>query len=99
MLEEGGIYATRVSWGRWAFVRLLQLTESVVHLRFYNRKFWRRPSFARFDREDWTLGHCPVSRESVSQWNLIYLGNLAVDEEELTGYRIWAEDEGAGVFP
>jgi hypothetical protein len=98
MLEEGDICATRVSWGRWAFVRVLKLTESVAHLRFYDRKFWRRPSFAKFDREDWTLGLLPISRESVSQWSLICLGNLKVDEEELTGYRIWAEDKDAGVF-
>jgi hypothetical protein len=98
MLQEGGIYTTRVSWGRWTFVRVLKLTEGVAHLRLYNRKSWRKPSFARFDRDDWLLGHLPISLESVARWEMTYIGSLKVDEGELEGYRIWDDDESADAF-
>jgi hypothetical protein len=98
MLEEGGIYATRASWGRWTFVRVLRITEGVVHLRFYNRKSWRTPSMAAFARDDWSFGHVPMSADSVTRWKLAYVGNVKVDEEELTGFRIWMQDGGAGAF-
>lgn len=98
LLEEGGIYITRASWRRWLFFRVLKLTDELVHLRFYNRKFWRRPTLRQLDRDDWSLGHMPITRLSVEQWNFECVGTLLVQEDELQGYRIWEETKDAGVF-
>jgi hypothetical protein len=97
-LEEGGIYATRASWFRWQLLRVLRLTEGAVHVRTYKRRFWRRPTLAAFDADDWSVGHMPIAAESAERWELVYLGTRTVEERELEGFRIWEEHEEAGVF-
>lgn len=98
MLIEGGVYATRASRFRWQFLRVLKLTEGAVHVRTYKRRFWRTSTPRAFNRDDWSGRHMPIATESGSQWDVVYLGTLPVEEEELEGFRIWDEDEEAGVF-
>ncbi|HEX7706456.1 MAG TPA: hypothetical protein VF701_08370 [Thermoanaerobaculia bacterium] len=98
LLIEGGVYATRASRFRWQLLRVLKLTEGAVHVRTYKRRFWRVPTIRAFEPEDWTIGHLPIAAESASQWAVVYLGTLPVEEVELEGFRIWEEDEEAGAF-
>jgi hypothetical protein len=97
-LEEGGIYATRVSRFRWQLLRVLRLTEGTVHVRTYKRRFWRRPTLEAFDPDDWSVGHMPIAAESAERWELVFLGTRTVEDRELEGFRIWEEHEEAGVF-
>ena len=98
MLVEGGIYASRASRFRWQFLRVLKITDGVVHVRTYKRRFWRQPKLTAFDPEDWSFGHMPIAADSASHWKVVHLGTLPVAETELEGFRIWEEDEDSGAF-
>ena len=39
-----------------------------------------------------------MDEKELNTWGLIFVGNLPVEEDELEGYRIWAEDEDSGTF-
>lgn len=105
-LVEGGVYANRYDWLRWSYLKILKLDEDVAHVRFYKLKSWLRPlsparSIARLgvsaaDR-DFALGHVPLSRHLMEDWETRLLVVEEVEAEELEGYEMWKEADG-GVF-
>jgi hypothetical protein len=99
MIVEGGVYAQRMGWFRWTVLKILKIEDDVIHLRICGNRFWRRPSGAMLTDLDWGIGHMPVGRSTVEGWQLVHVATQAVSDEELAGYRIWASDEGAGVWP
>ena len=97
-LVEGGIYAQKQRFLRWAIFKVLKLDADVAHLRLYKNVFWRRPTAAIPDL-DWSLGHVPISRANVESWPVYLLAQIPATPEELQGYQIWRDDAGAGYFP
>ena len=98
MFSDGDIYTFKATKYRWRFVRILINTEEAVHIRQYNRLYWRQPNIESFRKNNWSIGHLPMDEKELNTWGLIFVGNLPVEEDELEGYRIWAEDEDSGTF-
>jgi hypothetical protein len=47
---------------------------------------------------DWSVGQMPFARSTVERWCLEHIVTQPVSDDELEGYRIWASEEGAGVW-
>jgi hypothetical protein len=98
MLVEGGLYAQRTGWLGWTMLKILKIEDNVVHIRAYGNRFWRRPSVAALTKLDWSVGHMPFARSAVEKWRLEHITTQPVSDDELEGYRIWASEDGAGVW-
>ncbi len=98
MLVEGGLYAQRIGWFRWTVLKILKIEPNVIHLRAYSNRFWCRPLGVKLPHLEWSIGHMPFARSTVELWRLEHIATQTVSDEELEGYRIWANEEGAGVW-
>ncbi len=98
ILVEGGLYAHRTGQFCWEMFKILKIENNVIHIRTYGNRFWRRPSVAALSKLDWSVGHMPFERSAVEKWRLEYITTQAVSYDELEGYRIWASEDGAGVW-
>ena len=98
MLVEGGLYAQRTGWFRWTMLKILKIEDDVIHVRTYGNRFWRRPSIAALVNLDWSIGHMPFAKSAVENWHLDHITTQSVSDDELEGYRIWANEEDAGVW-
>jgi len=98
MYKEGNIYTYKATNIRWQFIRILKNADDIIHIRLYSRLYWRKPNIKSFNKNNWEIGHLPLDLESLDSWGLTLVGNIPVEENELEGYRIWKEDEDAGVF-
>lgn len=100
--EVGGIYSV---WkqGAYGAVKLLHLDEGGLHIRLYGNAWPGRP--AEIDVAALTLdsggdlaiqavGHMPVVKSSFLAMGPRKLSSAPVTEDELEGYRMWADAKG-----
>ena len=88
-------------------MKVLVVDDEAVHIRVYKERFEHRPSAVDPDRltlgsiddtDGFGVGHLPLAREEFMRWEPELLGTAEVDDEELEGYRMWADEADAGVF-
>jgi hypothetical protein len=48
----------------------------------------------RRPEEPMGMGHLPISHRSFASWNAVFFQQLRVTDDELDGYRMWAEAKG-----
>ena len=93
--------------GTYRVAKVLAVDEHAVHVRVYKQRFRQPPT--SIEPDDLTLGsiddpdgfgvgHLPLSRDELALWGPSLITTARVDDEELEGYRMWAEDPDAGVF-
>ena len=104
-LAEGGLYYLPEENGTYKVLKVLKLDEGGVHVRLYSNVFASPPTrldeaslyMAGTDRqpnEPIGMGHMPISHRSFTTWNAVYFQPSHVTEDELDGYRMWAEAKG-----
>ncbi|WP_295942492.1 hypothetical protein [uncultured Xanthomonas sp.] len=103
--REGGLYATSRQEGGYVLLKILKLDADGVHVRVYSNVYSVPPKAVdtstlylagdnRHDDEPLGMGHLPISRASFAGWDLHFVQQSSVTEEELEGYRIWQEAQG-----
>jgi hypothetical protein len=104
-LSEGGLYYTKTENGAYSVLKILKLDEQGVHVRLYSNQFPSPPSkvdeatlfMAGVDHkpnETLGMGHAPLSKKSFEGWKATFFQQSTVKEEELEGYKMWAEAKG-----
>ncbi len=87
----------------YSVVKVLAVTEDVVHVRLYKERFAARPksvfanslTLGRIDEPGPAgMGHLPLSRTTFANWRPIKLHSEPVTMEELEGYRMWQVNAG-----
>lgn len=100
----GGLYAARGADGKFRVTKVLVIDEHAVHIRIYAERFDQLPegltsaglSLGSLSGPDgFGIGHAPISRQGFLAEERTLLTVEPVAEEELEGYRIWAEDGDA----
>lgn len=92
-LEElyvGGIYSVSSDDG-FALVKVLAADEEAVHVCLYAQRFPTRPKTTDPATLTVSVGHAPLHIEGLLGWSPQLVARAAVSEEELTGYRYWAQ--------
>lgn len=87
---------------RFRLVKVLAIKQDSIHLYIYAKQFVERPSAGSLD--SWLKvpsgvgeareSHLAVSRKLLSLMRPVFLGNRAVEDIELSGYRQWCLTEG-----
>lgn len=98
--QAGGLYTYRESEGGHKVCKVLAVDDRAVHVRLYTAAFPAAPTsvdLAAAAPLPFFIGHVPVSHRSFGSWGAQLVHMEAVSEEELEGYRHWAE-AGGGVF-
>jgi len=104
-LIEGGLYHLPSDDGTHKVLKVLKLDEGGVHVRLFSNVFPSPPTevdelslyMAGTDRrpeEPMGMGHLPISHRSFASWNAVFFQQLRVTDDELDGYRMWAEAKG-----
>lgn len=104
-LVEGGLYATPGEKGGYSVFKILKLDDRGVHVRLFSNHFSARPKIvdestlylAGMDRksgESLGMGHAPISNRSFADWQVTFVQQSTVKEEELAGYKMWLEANG-----
>ena len=90
----------------YKIVKILAVERRGVHVMLYKDLFPRRPKSvdvksltlgSMLDRDELSIGHLPLSRNTFRSWAPIRIGRGSVTTDELTGYRAW-ESESGGFF-
>jgi len=93
--------------GNYSVAKVLAVDESAVHVRVYKETFPARPTTVDpgslslgsiYDSGGFGVGHLPLAREEFLRWEPELIAQTEVAEDELDGYRMWAEEPDAGVF-
>ena len=93
--------------GTYRVAKVLATDEQAVHVRVYKERFPQRPTAVDLERltlgsiddsDGFGVGHLPLSRDEFALWEPSLITTVGVDEEELEGYRMWADEPDAGVF-
>jgi len=104
-LVEGGIYYTQNENSSYSVLKILKLDDNGVHVRLYSNQFPSPPKhvdesklyMAGVDKkpnETLGMGHAPVSKKSFSGWKATFVQQSTVKDEEMKGYKMWAEAKG-----
>jgi hypothetical protein len=105
---EGELYSTPMENGGYTVLKILKIDDQGVHVRRYSNRFKERPLsvdesslyMAGTDRhpgEMMGMGHAPISKKSFNKWNVEFIQNSQVNEDELEGYYMWRKS-GGGYF-
>ena len=100
-LMEGTLYTVWTS-GAYRVVKLLKVDAGGVHIRLYAGGHAQRPqqvepamlTLSGADEKHRSMGHLPFTRRSFLAMGPRLLTVQPVQEEELEGYRLWAEAQG-----
>jgi hypothetical protein len=98
-IVAGGLYSSRQEDGTFRVVKVLVVDQATVHLRMYAERFIEIPdnlhstslSLGSVLSEAFGIGHYPIARGGFFQNEKRLLAKELVADEELDGYRIWAE--------
>jgi hypothetical protein len=104
-LSEGSLYYFPNENGSYSVLKILKLDDQGVHVRIFSNQFSSPPSkvdesalfMAGVDHkpnETLGMGHTPLSKKSFEGWKTTFFQQSTVKEEELEGYRMWAEAKG-----
>jgi hypothetical protein len=104
-LIAGGLYHLPDENGRFKVLKVLKLDDGGVHVRLFSNVFPSPPArveesslyLAGMDRkpdEPMGMGHLPISHRSFASWNAVFFQQSHVTDDELDGYRMWAEANG-----
>jgi hypothetical protein len=102
---EGGLYSTQNENGSYSVLKILKLDDNGVHVRLYSNQFSAPPKqidesklyMAGVDKkpnETLGMGHAPISKKSFAGWKAVFVQQSTVKDEELEGYKMWAEAKG-----
>ena len=104
-LSEGGLCYFPNDNGSYSVLKILKLDDQGVHVRVYSNQFSSPPS--KIDEstlfmggvdhkpnETLGMGHAPLSKKSFEGWKATFFQQSTVKEEELEGYKMWAEAKG-----
>jgi hypothetical protein len=84
-------------------VKILVLEPEAVHVRIYKQTFLTRPASvdpksltlgAIDDKDGFSIGHLPLSRQTFASWDPVFLSQQSVSDEELEGYKMWKDASG-----
>jgi hypothetical protein len=101
--KAGGLYSVEDGGGRYAIAKVLLVERDGVHVRLYKNKFPTRPAQVDFsslslgtvhDKDGFGMGHIPITHNQFRHWRPVFVGESAVVEEELDGYRMWKDAKG-----
>jgi len=104
-LSEGGLYHVPDDGGTYKVLKVLKVDDGGVHVRLYSNVLNSPPThieestlyMAGMDRrpdEPMGMGHLPISHGSFAGWNAVFVQQSSVTDDELEGYRMWAEAKG-----
>ncbi len=102
---EGGLYYFKDKNGAYVILKILKIDEKGVHVRQYSNQFEKPPKkvdeallymagFNRKPNEALGMGHIPLAKQSFEKWQIVYIQQSTVKDEELEGYKIWQENNG-----
>lgn len=103
---EGGLYASpRENKQGYNIIKILKIDNNGYHIRIYSNIFVNIPpdidvsklymaGMERKEGEDLGMGHLPLSKANFENYQLIFIKKVAVLEDELDGYKMWAEANG-----
>ncbi len=92
--------------GAFAVAKVLVVEPGKVHVRVYKNTFTSRPERITttelslgtiHDPDGFGMGHLPLSAAGFGAWSPKRIQHEPVTDDELDGYRIWAES-GGGVW-
>lgn len=100
--RAGALYSVEDVIGRYAITKVLVVEHDGVHVRRYKNTFKRRPAEIEFatltlgpvrDKDGgFGIGHLPMTRSEFRKWEPCFIGDSAVADEELEGYRAWRQN-------
>ncbi len=88
----------------YKIVKVLAVERRGVHVMLYKDRFPRRPKSVKVesltmgsvhDRDELSIGHLPLSRDTFRGWAPIRIGRGSVSNDELTAYRVWEGERGS----
>lgn len=88
---EGGVYASKSEEGPYRITKILALTDSAVHVRFYNEEFDEIPKTISTADLSSLIGHAPITREGFQKGKHHHIVTEKVSDSELEGYRLYLE--------
>lgn len=103
----GGLYSAPSDKGGFRIAKILVIEQGIVHVRIYKNRFEKRPKAIDqmslslgtiHDPDGCGMGHMPVSQKTFAEWELAFVAQSSVKEEELEGYKYWQEHGGGGAF-
>lgn len=105
LLTEGGLCHLPHDGGTYKVLKILGVDEGGVHARLFSNVYSAPPThvdeaslyMAGMDRkpdEPMGMGHLPISHRSFATWNAVLFQQSRVTDDELDGYRMWAEAKG-----
>jgi hypothetical protein len=90
----GGIYSVIPGSTSFAVVQVVEVEESIVHVRVLQRRFgWRPPGAASLSRS-WGISHLALSMAEFARWQPLLLCTKAIPIKSLEAYRMWQESRG-----
>jgi hypothetical protein len=106
--KRGDLVSVVADDGLFAVAKVLEVDKGGVHTRLYVQRFRQRPRFSEISDLDtapfgpehdnpFSIGHIPLSFAAFQAWEPEFLAHGEVLEDELQGYRMWAEAD-AGYF-
>lgn len=101
--RAGGLYSIANGNGKFGVVKILVLEPDAVHVRIYKQTFSARPEVIDpksltlggiDDKDGFSIGHMPLSRQTFASWDPIFLSQQSVTDNELEGYKLWKDAPG-----
>ncbi len=101
--HPGGLYSIANGNGKFGVVKILVLEANAVHVRIYKQTFRSRPTSVDpksltlggiNDKDGFSIGHMPLSKETFASWQPVFLSQQSVSENELEGYKMWKDAPG-----
>lgn len=104
-VTEGGLYLTPHEQEGYTVLKVLKIDNDGVHIRTFSNLFHDIPKvidestlfMAGMGADEDTpmgMGHTPISHSSFITWGLHFVQQSAVSEDDLEGYKMWAEANG-----
>ncbi len=96
--RNGSICTIESGNGGFGIIKVLAIDRGSVHIKIYQNKYTTRPDSVDLsslgmgsidDPAGFGIGHVPLVQEGFDKWKPKEVGFEEVAEEELTGYKMW----------
>lgn len=97
-IKAGSICSVDDGDGKFGVVKILVISDEIIHLKIYKNKYTERPitvdintlsSGSVYEEDEFGIGHLPVDKKVFDSWSPVAMTFDEVTNDELEGYGIW----------
>jgi hypothetical protein len=97
-IKAGSICSVDEGDGKFGIVKILVISDEIIHLKIYTNKYTERPiavdintlsTGSVYDEDEFGIGHLPANRKVFDSWSPIAIAFDEVTNDDLEGYEIW----------